>query len=319
MLFLILGVVLISFRQSAYADELLDVVMADVNGKPITWSEVSQKMPVNRGSGGVAAKVNPRDQEARLALEAVIFERLVEAEARERKLGVSDSEVGEYLKEVARQNGLTDSELEKRLKAEGKSLQEYRKFVRGEILKSKLVAHLGQSMPLVEDDSERRNASSGKNIERQIENKSNLVHAFKLTKISLPSGVSSPEEALERRRKILENQLQLDNVNGDFEFDGESYGYDNVGVVKLSDLSIDLQNAVKNLEAGDLSAPVRLLDGWSVFKVMPVDQRESSSAFALNEHAEAENIISRKRDDAYVANFFEKDIYKRHSIDRKNF
>ena len=71
------------------------------------------------------------------ALQQTITEHLLEAEAQNRQIGVSDNEVNAYLSEVARRNNMNLNEFSEALQSEGLSIDQYAQRIRMEILKSK--------------------------------------------------------------------------------------------------------------------------------------------------------------------------------------
>ena len=121
----------------AAQDIVIDAVVATVNEKPITLSQVLKRLQPPRNMPLSEASHDP---EVRSALDSIIMEMLVEEEADRRKVGVSDGEIQEYIVEVASRNNMTEPAFEQALAATGKTMPEYKKQVRLDILRSKLIS-----------------------------------------------------------------------------------------------------------------------------------------------------------------------------------
>ena len=101
----------------------LDAIVASIDDKPIALSDVTNRMKPPTKLSVKEASENPDFQRA---LDAIILEQLVELEAGQRRLTVSDEEITEYLNEIAKRNSLTREEFLTALKRENHSEEEYR-------------------------------------------------------------------------------------------------------------------------------------------------------------------------------------------------
>ncbi|MCB0319384.1 MAG: SurA N-terminal domain-containing protein, partial [Bdellovibrionales bacterium] len=171
---LALGIPTVFGVPRALADSiLLDGIAASVGGAPITLQEViarAQLMSSKRGTGE-STFVLPktfsdagRDPAVQSALEQLIAERLLKLEAKERRVDVSSEEIDRYLDRVAQQNNLTRDEFFSALQSEGRSLDQYKKQVELDILRTKLAGSIVREGVSV----------SEKEIDEYLEEKSDL-------------------------------------------------------------------------------------------------------------------------------------------------
>ena len=77
-------------------------------------------------------KINDDDREV---LEQFITEKLLEAEARESGIKVTEQDVSQYIDEIKKRNRLSDDELKTVLSREGQTLESYRASVKSELEK----------------------------------------------------------------------------------------------------------------------------------------------------------------------------------------
>jgi peptidyl-prolyl cis-trans isomerase SurA len=109
--------------------EVVNRIIATVDGDPITAHEV-QRYRETSGSQDLT-----EDQ----ALEALITDKLLEKEVREKKIEVKSEDIDKYVEQVKERNRIDDYRFEAALAQQGLSLKNYRERIRGELEKSHLV------------------------------------------------------------------------------------------------------------------------------------------------------------------------------------
>lgn len=287
---------------------LIDAVLASVNGKPITLQDVcSQLAPPRRLTLQEAAM----DLEARRVLDALITQSLIEAEAEQRKLKVSDDELNFYIDEVARRNKLSRAGFEEALKGQGLDPAAYRDQVRVEILKSKLagqVANSGIGVTKEEVDE----------YLRQHPQLSKSGAKTKLRRILVSFNFRSPEEAHARIEEIRQALM----AGGDFGDLARSYSDGaeaseggSLGVVAEEDLNPGFFDAVFAAKEGEMTRVVEAPDGLHLFYV----EKRYVEKEAHNEelYQEVKKILERQKADMLVQNFFSSELMKSHAVDKK--
>ncbi len=116
--------------------ELLDRIVAVVNDEVITLSEVE-----------AAAKPymahNEEEERRKLLfkdiLDQLIAERLLAQEIKQAKITVTDDEVSRAVKDILRQNKITEEQLKQAVEARGMSIGQYREDLKSQLVRLKLI------------------------------------------------------------------------------------------------------------------------------------------------------------------------------------
>jgi len=134
--------------------EIIDGVAAIVNDDVITISEVDDAgAPIYReiqrkyGDDAQAEIAQAR----REVLDQLVDQKLMEQVIRRYEITASDSEVDLAIKDVKKQNGITQEGLERALVKEGISYEEYREQVRSQIERTKLIGRQVRNRTGVDD------------------------------------------------------------------------------------------------------------------------------------------------------------------------
>ncbi|MGH7803012.1 MAG: SurA N-terminal domain-containing protein, partial [Candidatus Binatia bacterium] len=114
--------------------EVLNRIVATIDGEPITAHELDQY--IARLRADLNAPITPPVKDA---LQALITEKLVEKEIVARKVAVGDEDIELYVQRILEQNKLTKDQLAEALKQQGLTMDAYRKQVKGEIEKIQLL------------------------------------------------------------------------------------------------------------------------------------------------------------------------------------
>lgn len=288
---------------------VIDAVVASVDGKPITIQDIASRLALPRE---LAIKDLQSDSESKAALEAIIFEKVILQEAETKKLGVSNSEIEEYINEVATRNNLSREAFELALKNENKNIEQYKSMLRVDILKSKLTSSYVRGTVSVSEEE----------IDAYIEEHHELSKSgskVKLRQILVKKEGRSEEEALAIMRSIDEKlKSGLDFVELAREISEGSEAKDGglLGVLPEEDLSRDIFDAIFALKSGDVSAITSTPLGYHIFKLedrLVSDQKEDNQKV----RDEVKKIIYDRKVQERMGSYFTNEIYKFHTVDRK--
>lgn len=289
---------------------VINAIVASVDDKPITLSDLSARLtPPRTLTLAEAAK----DPQAQKALDQMINEKLLEEEAKVKRVTVNDLEIEDYINEVAQRNGLTRGQFNEALAKEGKSLSSYKQDVRIEIMKAKIVSTItrgGVSTTETEVDE-----YIAEHPELHPTTASVKLHRMTISK----SGKSSQEV----EARVLEIQETLKK--------GESFGIvaakladmgqnpdaTLLGVIAESDLSPDIQNAIEGLPAGQHSQPLETENEVQIFLVERRFTGEEEEEDEETLRAEVRQILQRQKTQQRLAQYFGEEIYKNHAIDKR--
>jgi peptidyl-prolyl cis-trans isomerase SurA len=294
---------------------LVDSVIAAVDDKPIMLSELGSRLiPPRKLSLGEASK----DQTVMTALDALIMEKLVEAEAQQKRVSASEAEVTDYIEEVARRNGLTQAAFQEALASRGQSLDSYKQQVKTDILKTKLassIARGGTSVSESEIDeylgahSELRSDTASLTL-RQI-----LVSAEGRSADEMSQRVTEITAALESGESFAEVAQRLSD--GPHAAEGGM-----LGTIAEKDLSSEILEAVGSVDVGSFSKPISGPQGTQLFLVEkrfssgPAGQ-ESDGSDTDARREEARRILQQQKAQARLSSYFVGELYKNHSVDKK--
>lgn len=253
--------------------ELVDKVAAVVNRDIIALSEVQQRASPELAR--LAAERDPRkrteqrDQILKQALDALIAEKLVEAEVRELGLTSSESEVNEAMADVQRQNGISDAaQFEQLLAREGYTLKTYKEFLGKQIARGKLMQmKVAAKIKVSEEDLKAAYAQYAKLEGDDVE-----VHARHILVAVDPKATPEQVEAARKKAEAIAKEARRPGMDfealakarseGDSREDGGDLGFFRRGVMVPA-----FDKAAFTLKLGEVSDPIRTNFGWHVLKV----------------------------------------------------
>jgi peptidyl-prolyl cis-trans isomerase SurA len=298
------------------AEILIDAVIASVDEKPITLNEVRERLPTPRK---ITLSELATDREAQEALEAIIGERVLEAEASTKRVSVDDAEIEDYINEVAARNSLSRPDFEAVLKREGKSINWYRRQVKNEITKTKLASSIAKGGISVSDQE----------IDDYLSASTSLTSdeaSLKLRVITV-SKAGRTQDDLDARVKSIRAALELgrsfESVAKDFSDDPNKEEGGLLGTVAEKDLSGHISEAVASVEAGKYSEPVVTDSGVQLFFVeqrfaaKSDDDDDDSEERQKARREEARKVIQDRKTKEKLSSYFGSEIQKNHTVDKK--
>jgi parvulin-like peptidyl-prolyl isomerase len=269
---LLLFCLLVSFPQTALA-KVIEQLIVVIDGEPYTLSNLGTyaKTKMNREfPSGDLKKVNDSDRDV---LEQFITEKLLEAEAREAGIKITDTEVNQYIDEIKKRNRLSDDDLKTVLSREGQTFESYKATVRSELERSELLnRQVRAKVNITNDDVERYyklNASKFRSEERV-----RLRHILlALPKTATPEEVqAATEKATDLYQRIVAGadfaELAREFSEGAGQADGGEIGWVNRGTL-IAGLE---EVAFEKLSVGQVSAPFRTGMGVHIVKLEARDR-----------------------------------------------
>ncbi len=301
----------------APAEIMIEAIVASVNDKPITLTELCERLaPKRKLTFSEAAQ----DQEAQRVLDGLILERLLEEEAAVKRFSASDSEIEEYISEVSSRNGLSRPEFEKALAAEGKNFAAYRRQVKFDILKTKLSGSVARGGMSVSD------AEIDKYLEDHPDFKSAGV-SLRLRRILVTTTDRSPEDLKTRVSLIMEDlnsNKNFGDVASHYSDGPEGAEGGSIGLVAEKDLSSEIFDAVFSLKEGTFSKAVETSQGVQIFFLeqrigRKEGEEDEDSAEDASEamRVEIKKILQQQKTQERLSSYFVSDLYKNHSVDKK--
>ena len=249
----------------ARAAELVDRLAAVVNGEIITYSELEKRagpqLSTLRAESNPEVRRTKRQEILREALDMLIGEKLLEADAKELELTVSDADLKLALDDVKAQNGLNDAQFERMLVQEGFTVDEYRRFMRNHLTRMKLMnMKIRNKVKVSEADlrSEYARYANAEGGDVEVEARHILIEV---------PGSASAAEVEDARRKAAELARRARQPDVDFNsLVADAEGGD-LGTFGRGIMMPDFERAAFALEPGEVSEPVRSASGWHVIQV----------------------------------------------------
>lgn len=264
-----------------FAADFRDFVVAKINNKAITDSEINDRLRFVT----LTSKINIKDEEEKRILrqqviEKMIDEELIRQEAKGLKIEVGEKELKEGIDLVAPHYQKTPDQLIKFLKHNNLSFEGYSNQVEAEILWSKIIIDSLRSRVKVSD------AELNEFLEQH--KLSNDVRKFFLAEILILHS--------DNAEKFSEKLVDELRRGADFKTISEQFSSSiaqEIGWVSQRDVDQKIYESISALRNGEYSNPIKLSDGYHIFKL--IDTKNEKTSVAEKDLAAAKNIIfSRK-------------------------
>jgi peptidyl-prolyl cis-trans isomerase SurA len=251
-------------------DVVLDRIVATVGEDAITLQEARRRMAAGRNPV-VEALAGARGDKAeglQAAVDDLIAERLILAEAKKLDLEVTDKDVQQFIQGIANQNGWDQTEMEAQLRTVGfASLKAYEAFVRKDLLRSQLLRmKVGARVRVTDREVEEefdRETEGGKNEEEV-----HLAHiVFRVPDALTEADVKAMIAKAEKVRALA--------ASGDFAAVAKEHGEDgsadkggDVGWFTRGKLQPSIEEVAFGLKDGEVSHVVLSPVGFHILKVL---------------------------------------------------
>ncbi len=292
-----------AFQCRKASGEIYNRVVAIVNADVVTLYELNTRM---RQMTGMPPDALKRKSEAqylevrRKTLEMLIEEKIALEKIKEMKINVSQSEVDAAIERLKEENNLTQEDLVAALKQQGQSLEEYRKKLKTELERRRLINYEVQSKIIITDEEvkayydEHRDEFSTKG----------KVH---LAMIFLKQEDPGDEEEARALKGKAEQIIREVGSGEDFgklarkfsDGPGAGEGGD-LGVFKISELNPEMAATIKDLHSGEIGAPIIRPNGIQIIKVVEKDEGAEKS-FEQVKNAIRSILYREKVNQAYAA------------------
>ena len=207
----------------------------------------------------------------------LIDERLIRQIASESGIRVTEADVDVAIENLRMQNDMTEEEFDNALKQQGLSKAEYRKDLRRQLVRLKVINERVRSRVNVTEEEVRSRYE-----ERARATGSELRFRVSHIMVPVPDGATAITVAAKRQEaETLRAELTPENFNAR----AAGLGGGELGWITQGDLPEDLENALLPLQAGEISGPVRGQSGWHIFFL---EEREVGAGFPAYEEMKQE-------------------------------
>ncbi|MBW2621340.1 MAG: peptidylprolyl isomerase [Deltaproteobacteria bacterium] len=290
MLFTCLILLLAMFPRVLEA-KIVDRILAIVNGEIITMQEVNTRIDVY-------LKRSPTKDEARLKalrkniLNSLIDIKLIEHGNKELGITVTDKEVEQAMERIRKSSGLSQENFEIDVKRTGMTMALVRQDVRDQLNRMKLVEKTMRPRIIISKDAVRAYYKEHQD-EYKIENKIHLRNILLL----IPSGATKDDiqVILEQAKEITEKiraGLDFSEAVRKFSKDRNARTGGDMGLLSSSDLAKVIRDALKDLEEGQITQPLRL--GQTVQILQLVQRLDQEDKIFIRAQKDIQEILEQR-------------------------
>ncbi len=307
LLFLLLSLV----PAAARADQLVDRVVATVDGDPITMQDL-RKYAAATGTP-LPNDDSPQSQEIqKKALDGLISQKLVDHEVS--AVEVDDEQVDRFIAQFEAGNHITDTQLRDQLAQHGISYDAYRKRARQEV----------QKMTMIEREVHDKVVITRAEIEAyyksHISDFTVSEERFKLAQILVAVDPTTTPPALVQAARAKAEGLRKKALKGDdfaalatqfSDDDSKSQGGE-LGYFKPDDINDKILAAISKLKAGSISDIVHTDHGFHIIKV---EEHQEAGVKPLSEVSEGIRAkLAQRQMEAQFRTWVSKELKKNHSV-----
>lgn len=265
------------FLPRADASYLLDRVVAVVNDEVITWSELyrsmeTDAMPEVRKLSEDERKKVFRENET-VFLENLINVKLQLQEARNTGIRVTDAELKDAIDGIKNKYGMSEEKFMESLKAEGFTIDEYKKRLREQIMLSKIVNQQVRNKVLVNDQDIdafiRDNSDFKASTERY-----HLRHIF-FKKPGNPADRPKVEELAQSVYAKITGGGDFVSLAKEYSEDATRNNGGDLGFFEQENLTKEFSSALSQMKPGDVSKPLWTSAGLHIIKLEEKSAKKS--------------------------------------------
>ena len=265
--------------------EVIERVVAVVNDEAIFLSDLRQKAAPFLRRAAQAPTESQRmaaiQQIYTQLLDRMIDERLILQAADEENVSVSTAEVANAIQNVRTQSGLEEREFWEAVRAQGFTPQQYRRDVRSQLLRLKVInQRVRGRVNITEEDVRRRYDEMAVRARRES------TFEAEYMRFPLPADASATEihQALQDAQEIRD----AIETEEDFELAMDEHGGGATGSISQRDLAPELAEALHALEEGEISPPVRSEASNAIFIFRLLERSQLSEALPSYERVRME-------------------------------
>lgn len=251
--------------------ELVEKIVAIVNSEIILESDFKILENKIKNSSMIddslieSGDVNSLSDNRKAKLDYLINERILDSEVKRLNLNVTMDRVQMEIKEMAKRNGISSEEVLAAVKAQGMPIADYQAFLKTRIERQSLLeAEIISKIRVTEEDAFSEYLKKNPNAK-------NTVAEYKIAHILFNPKKNSLQASQERAAEVY-NKLKKGEK---FEALAEQYSEDPdfsqggfLGTFKAGDFSKEIEDAIRNIEVGEITPVLKTKQGIHIFKVL---------------------------------------------------
>jgi peptidyl-prolyl cis-trans isomerase SurA len=254
----------------AHGAQVVDRIVAVVNGEIITYLEVLERSRLVAGESSGQTSVDalmPR------VLESMIDDLIIRQEAARLKIEVADSEVENEIRQFKARRRLSDDEFVRSLRLQGMTPEQFKEQSRQDIVKNRMIGYMVRRKVVVTQEEidaylQRHQAELG--VERTVD-----------MQLLVSGDADSADFA---RKAVAEGEVSFDEAVERYSVGPKA----NNGVmtdVRWREMDIPWREALRDMNVGDVSRPFLVQGRWVVLKLLDRKDGERQDKAVMEEEA----------------------------------
>ena len=270
-------IILCSLASGALAGyaELTDRIVAIVNDDVITLSELTEALKPYVLQ--IREAHYPPEEEREILfklreeiLDKMIDQNLTDQETERLHVSVGDREVDQQIEQIKSEHFLTEEELRKSLAAQGHTLEKYRKRIKEQILRMKLINIEVKSKIAITEKDIQDYYTEHKEDYQEIEK-----YHLRTILIKVPPSANADQDkaALEKIESIvkeLNSGAAFNELARQYSHDGTASAGGDLGLFTLDELSAEFQETVRRMVTGQISPVMQTPKGYQILMLQEI-------------------------------------------------
>jgi peptidyl-prolyl cis-trans isomerase SurA len=252
---------LLTCAAPVHAEEVVDRIVAVVNGEIITLFDVNQQ--IKGYTQQFEGRTLTRDEEKALqevrkkVLMQMVNDLLLEAEARRLEMNVSDVEIKNQVEAFKRQNGLTEEQFLDQLKLQEMTRKDYEKKVEKDIMRQRLIGAMVQRKVVITEEE----------MKRYYEEHTDDFATEKKVELALIL-VDPGFDIQGLRERLLAGEISFGQAASQYSLGpGRDQGGE-IGTVRWADMRDSWKEVLRGLDEGDISEPFDLNGNQALLRIL---------------------------------------------------
>lgn len=264
------GLLFFSVLGLAHGAQVVDRIVAVVNGEIITYHEVLERSRLIAGESSGQTSVDavmPR------VLEGMIDDLIIRQEAVRLKIEVSDSEVENEIRQFKARRRLSDDEFARNLRMQGMTPEQFKEQSRQDIVKNRMIGYMVRRKVVVtqeEIDAYLQAHQAELGVERSVD-----------MQLIVSGDADSADFA---RKAVAEGEVSFDEAVERYSV-GPKTNNGMLTGVRWRELDAPWREALRDMNVGDVSRPFLVQGKWVVLKLLDRQDGERQDRAVMEEEA----------------------------------
>jgi peptidyl-prolyl cis-trans isomerase SurA len=268
-----------------------------VNDQPITDLDVDNRMDLVIKSSGLSRDQKTLKLVRGRVLNMLIDEKLIAIEAEDKEIKIDDADLTFAMNSIAERNGVQIMQLDTFLKSKGINKAVLEEQIKSQLLLNKYIRVILQSRVSISDVEVEESRSSL--IVSYAKSKTEISQV-KLAEIVLyyEEGQNDVSALANKLVSEIRRGANFSSLAEEFSESSTATSGGVIGWVYIDQIMPQLSNAIKNIETGGVSEPVRMKDGVHILKVLDIKYKKSASSGTeqINDKQIKEMLLNKKLD-----------------------